>query len=69
MSLQAFGFMSCERSVGATEGLNVLVEETLTRVGSNGQNETSYRYGVSNIEYTGKAFWYSIASHLLEYLS
>jgi hypothetical protein len=39
-----FGFASCERRVGAAEGMNVL-KEVRTPSGE-------WRYGVSNIEYT-----------------
>lgn len=39
-----FGFASCDRAVGAAEGVNVLVER---RDSSGG-----YSYGISNVEYT-----------------
>ena len=42
---RAFGFASCERKVGASEGCNVVVEKTLP----DGQG---FSYCVSNIEYT-----------------
>eukprot|EP00958_Prasinococcus_capsulatus_P022229 scaffold3118_cov377-Prasinococcus_capsulatus_cf.AAC.1 len=43
-SRKPFGFASCERKVGAAEGVNVMVEKY---VGSG-----IYKYGASNIEYT-----------------
>lgn len=42
---KALGFASCERHVGAAEGVNVLVEQKDNTTGK-------YSYGVSNIEYT-----------------
>ena len=42
---KALGFASCERHIGASEGINVLVEK------QNALTNT-YSYGVSNIEYT-----------------
>jgi len=42
---KALGFASCERHVGAAEGVNVLVEQKDDAKGE-------YSYGVSNIEYT-----------------
>ncbi|KAG2483473.1 hypothetical protein HYH03_017656 [Edaphochlamys debaryana] len=50
---EAFGFMSCERAVGAAEGMNVLqerrkwLEDKETR-----QGRWVYEYGVTNVEYT-----------------
>ena len=41
---KALGFASCERHVGAAEGVNVLVEKR--------ELSGEYAYGVSNIEYT-----------------
>jgi hypothetical protein len=41
---RSFGFVSCERNSGASEGANVLVERE--------QDDGSYEYAVSNIEYT-----------------
>eukprot|EP00192_Tetraselmis_astigmatica_P009689 CAMPEP_0117698622 /NCGR_PEP_ID=MMETSP0804-20121206/29852_1 /TAXON_ID=1074897 /ORGANISM="Tetraselmis astigmatica, Strain CCMP880" /LENGTH=885 /DNA_ID=CAMNT_0005512935 /DNA_START=195 /DNA_END=2852 /DNA_ORIENTATION=+ len=46
----AFGFASCERAVGAAEGMNVLVEETVAPHG--GERVSERRYGITNVEYT-----------------
>ncbi|GAX76097.1 hypothetical protein CEUSTIGMA_g3540.t1 [Chlamydomonas eustigma] len=43
----AFGFMSCDRHVGAAEGVNVLQENKVWRDG-----RWQYEYGLTNIEYT-----------------
>lgn len=43
----AFGFASCERAVGAAEGMNVLVEERMAIPGG-----SERRYGITNVEYT-----------------
>ena len=42
---KALGFVSCERAVGASEGINVLVEKT-------NQVTKERWYGISNVEYT-----------------
>jgi len=42
---KAMGFASCERHLGAAEGVNVLIER-----GPDGEGR--YSYGVSNVEYT-----------------
>ena len=42
--LQKFGFASCNRNVGAAEGVNVLVEEQ--------RADGTWAYHVSCIEYT-----------------
>lgn len=44
---RAFGFASCERVVGAAEGMNVLLKET---VRERGETKTSCR--ITNVEYT-----------------
>ncbi|GLI61415.1 hypothetical protein VaNZ11_003610 [Volvox africanus] len=52
----AFGFMSCERAVGAAEGMNVLQERRrwVPEDGSSasGGGRWVYEYGVTNVEYT-----------------
>ncbi|GIL74006.1 hypothetical protein Vretimale_5061 [Volvox reticuliferus] len=52
----AFGFMSCERAVGAAEGMNVLQERRrwVPEDGSSasGSGRWVYEYGVTNVEYT-----------------
>lgn len=45
---KAFGFASCERVVGAAEGMNVVLKETLTKC--DGSKETTSR--ITNVEYT-----------------
>ncbi|KAK9833071.1 hypothetical protein WJX74_006343 [Apatococcus lobatus] len=45
---RSFGFASCERAVGAAEGMNVLAEHRLQRPGGG----TEWGYNVTNIEYT-----------------
>lgn len=45
---KAFGFASCERVVGAAEGMNVLLKETKTC--KDGTETCTYR--ISNVEYT-----------------
>lgn len=44
-----FGFMSCERVVGAAEGMNVLQER---KVWDASRGAHTYEYGVTNVEYT-----------------
>jgi hypothetical protein len=44
----AFGFASCERVVGAAEGMNVLIKEVET--GKGGQASSTFR--ITNVEYT-----------------
>ena len=46
---RSFGFASCERTVGAAEGMNVLMQRRLPR--SNGSG-FEYAYNVTNVEYT-----------------
>lgn len=56
----AFGFMSCERAVGAAEGMNVLAErkkwveeEQQLPAGTTAKKgRWVYEYGVTNVEYT-----------------
>jgi UTP---glucose-1-phosphate uridylyltransferase len=59
---RAFGFASCERVVGAAEGMNVLLRERVTETrshhrmsdssnGARNGNQT-YSYRVTNVEYT-----------------
>ena len=48
---RAFGFMSCERAVGAAEGMNVLVERRIAGATPRGTTE-AWEYNVSNLEYT-----------------
>lgn len=45
---RTFGFASCERRAGATEGMNVLMQRRLTRPGGGFE----YAYNVTNVEYT-----------------
>lgn len=45
---KAFGFASCERVVGAAEGMNVVLRETLTKL--DGSKEITSR--ITNVEYT-----------------
>lgn len=45
---RTFGFASCERAVGAAEGMNVLMETQATDV----HGSLAYDYQVTNIEYT-----------------
>jgi hypothetical protein len=45
---KAFGFASCERVVGAAEGMNVALKETITC--KNGTTKTTCR--ITNVEYT-----------------
>ncbi len=45
---RSFGFASCERAVGAAEGMNVLAETRLQQPGGG----TEWGYNVTNIEYT-----------------
>ncbi|KAG2483471.1 hypothetical protein HYH03_017654 [Edaphochlamys debaryana] len=50
---EAFGFMSCERAVGAAEGMNVLQERRKwVEDKESGQGRWVYEYGVTNVEYT-----------------
>ena len=42
--LQKLGFASCERKLGATEGINVLIEKKTL--------DGKWAYGLSCIEYT-----------------
>ncbi len=46
---KALGFASCERHLGASEGVNVLVER---RSRDEETGDVEYSYGVSNVEYT-----------------
>ena len=46
---RTFGFASCERAVGATEGMNVLMEQRLPQPDGSG---FEYSYNVANVEYT-----------------
>ena len=46
---KALGFASCERHLGASEGVNVLVER---RSRDEGTGDVEYSYGISNVEYT-----------------
>jgi len=48
----AFGFASCERAVGAAEGMNVLIQEKVTSVNAQGECETRRQFGITNVEYT-----------------
>lgn len=45
---KSFGFASCERRVGATEGMNVLMQRRIAKPGGG----TEYAYNVTNVEYT-----------------
>jgi hypothetical protein len=51
---KAFGFMSCERTVGASEGMNVLQEQQEWVPGVSGSADGTWRhtYCVTNVEYT-----------------
>lgn len=54
-SQRSFGFASCNRAVGASEGMNVL--QRRKRASTLGENEgaeaaVEYEYGVTNVEYT-----------------
>lgn len=50
---KTFGFASCERAVGAAEGVNVMLEKRIELLdAATGAVSTSYSYGVSNVEYT-----------------
>lgn len=44
----AFGFASCERVVGAAEGMNVLIKETDARI----KSPTGPTFRITNVEYT-----------------
>jgi UTP---glucose-1-phosphate uridylyltransferase len=46
---KALGFASCERHLGASEGVNVLVERESI---DSKTGESEYSYGISNVEYT-----------------
>lgn len=50
---RSFGFASCNRAVGASEGMNVL-RRVKKAAPLNGSSETAveYEYGVTNVEYT-----------------
>jgi hypothetical protein len=64
---KAFGFASCARVEGATEGINVLVERReMTSAGGDGKSIISASYGVSNIEYTEFAR-YGLPGNPVEY--
>ena len=45
---RTFGFASCDRRVGATEGMNVLMQRRLPLPGGGSE----YAYNVTNVEYT-----------------
>ena len=45
---RAFGFASCDRRVGATEGMNVLMQRRISKAGGGWE----YAYNVTNVEYT-----------------
>ncbi|KAF8056255.1 UGP3 [Scenedesmus sp. PABB004] len=51
---RAFGFMSCERVVGAAEGMNVLQERKVwvPDAAAPGGGRWAYDYAVTNVEYT-----------------
>ena len=49
---RTFGFASCNRAVGASEGMNVLMRRRTRRAGGRGNGEWAYEYGVTNVEYT-----------------
>jgi hypothetical protein len=53
---RSFGFASCERVVGAAEGMNVLAQERVPAEpvgGTDGSTrEFQYSYRVTNVEYT-----------------
>lgn len=46
---RTFGFAACERTAGAAEGIDVLLERRLPRGDGRGYE---YAYNVTNIEYT-----------------
>lgn len=46
---RTFGFASCERTVGAAEGMNVLMQRRLPKGDGSGYE---YAYNVTNVEYT-----------------
>lgn len=46
---RTFGFASCNRTVGASEGMNVLMHRT---PGGAGGGTEGHEYGVTNVEYT-----------------
>lgn len=49
---KSFGFASCERAVGAHEGINVLRHRTLKAPTADGGEEWVHEYGVTCVEYT-----------------
>jgi hypothetical protein len=50
---KAFGFMSCERTVGASEGVNVLQERRRWVPDASGHGGVwRYSYCITNVEYT-----------------
>lgn len=51
---RTFGFASCNRAVGASEGMNVLMRRRSRRPGgaAAGKGAWEYEYGVTNVEYT-----------------
>lgn len=50
---RSFGFASCNRTVGASEGMNVLMHRHSGGGADAGSQEAaSHEYGVTNIEYT-----------------
>jgi hypothetical protein len=52
-SRRSFGFASCNRAVGASEGMNVLQRrKRLVRDKDSGELVPQYEYGVTNVEYT-----------------
>lgn len=52
-SRRAFGFASCNRAVGASEGMNVLQRRRRAQsAAGSGQARVQYEYGVTNVEYT-----------------
>lgn len=52
-SHRAFGFASCDRAVGASEGMNVLQRrKKAPRDNGGGEGVVEYEYGVTNVEYT-----------------
>ncbi|GBF98740.1 nucleotide-diphospho-sugar transferase [Raphidocelis subcapitata] len=52
MQRRAFGFMSCERAVGAAEGMNVLQERRVWKGDGQGGGAWRYEYAITNVEYT-----------------
>eukprot|EP00955_Chlamydomonas_euryale_P045004 353034-Chlamydomonas_euryale.AAC.1 len=48
----SFGFMSCDRHVGAAEGVNVLQEVRVPVVAPDGSPSHAYEYNLTNVEYT-----------------